>query len=312
LFGDGEWAARTLVSLRDAGHDLSGVILRARPSHPCLEEAARAAGVPILRPSNVNDPECVDSIRSLAADVHLSVAYNQIFKAPVRATAPWFLNVHAGKLPHYRGRNVINWALINGESEIGITVHVVDDGIDTGDILLQRVLPIGWTDTYGDVLGRAVREIPLIAVEAIELVGAGRAVLQPQGLDGSYCRGRRNGDEWIDWWHSSVDIYNKIRGIARPGPGARTWLGDSPVVIWRATYDRSWPRYRATPGEVVRRLPERGVFVKTGDSTLFVNEVELEGSPSHVPAWRAGTRLGDHPITDRNALLAQLPLLERW
>jgi methionyl-tRNA formyltransferase len=310
LFGDGEWAARTFVSLREAGHDLSGVILRARPSNSCLKEAAHVVGVPILQPSNVNHPECVDSIRSLAADVHLSVAYNQIFKAPVRATAPWFLNIHAGKLPHYRGRNVINWALINGEREIGITVHVVDDGIDTGDILLQRVLPIGWTDTYGDVLERVVREIPQLAVEAIELIVAGRAVRQPQGLGGSYCRGRRNGDEWIDWYQSSVDIYNKIRGIARPGPGARTWLGDNTVVIWRATYDRSWPRYRATPGEVVRRVPERGVFVKTGDSTLFIDEVELEGGPPHVPAWRAGTRL-DHPATEPSALLARLALLER-
>ena len=71
-----------------------------------------------------------------------------------------FVNFHAGKLPFYRGRNVINWAIINGETEIGLTAHVVDEGIDTGDIVLQKTLPIGWTDTYGDVLTRIVDNFP--------------------------------------------------------------------------------------------------------------------------------------------------------
>jgi methionyl-tRNA formyltransferase len=305
LFGDGEWAARSLDRLIEVGHDIVAVILRARPSDGILEDRAHASGLPILQPSDVNTPECVASVRALVPDVNLSVAYNQIFRAAVRATAPWFLNVHAGKLPAYRGRNVINWAVINGEREIGITVHLVDEGIDTGDILLQRVLPIGWTDAYGDVLERVVREVPHLAVEAVALIAAGRAVRRPQPRDGTYYGGRRPGDEWLDWSQPSVDIYNKIRGIARPGPGARTWLGDGPVIIWRATYDQAWPRYRATPGEVVRRLPDRGVFVKTGDSTLFVDEVQLENAPCHAPAWPVGTRLGVDAGATLSALLAR-------
>src|SRR5689334_21238254 len=128
LFGDGSWAARTLVKLRDAGHEIVAVVLRARPSEPGLEALARAMSRPVLQPLHVNAPESVATIRALGADVHLSIAYDQIFGPALRSTARWFLNVHAGKLPQYRGRNVINWALINGEPEIGLTVHLVDDG----------------------------------------------------------------------------------------------------------------------------------------------------------------------------------------
>jgi methionyl-tRNA formyltransferase len=243
--------------------------------------------------------------------VNLSIAYNQIFRGAVRATAAWFLNVHAGKLPAYRGRNVINWALINGEREIGITVHIVDDGIDTGDILLQRTLPIGWADTYGDLLARVVTEIPSMVVEVVDLVATGRAVRRPQGPEGTYYGGRRPGDEWIDWSLSSFDIYNKIRGITRPGPGARTWLDGVPIVIWRATYDPSWPRYRAAPGEVVGRRPGHGVIVKTGDSTILLEEVQRESQPCHAPSWRLGSRLGLDSGTILTDLLTKMGVLAR-
>src|SRR5690349_2740234 len=111
LFGDGAWATSSLLRLRDDGHDVAAVVLRARPSEPGLEALARSLRLPILQPARVNAPEVIDSLRALAADVHLSIAYNQIFGPIVRATTPWFLNVHAGKLPQYRGRNIINWAL---------------------------------------------------------------------------------------------------------------------------------------------------------------------------------------------------------
>ena len=306
FFGDGEWAARTLDHVTRRGHEPVAVVLRERTSDTALSRTAQALGIPILQPANVNSPECIRAVQALAPDVNLSIAYNQIFRAAMRGTAPYFLNVHAGKLPEYRGRNVINWALINGEREIGITVHLVDEGIDTGDIVLQRLLPIGWTDTYGDVLQRVVREIPGLVEESLDLIGRGRAAPRPQPREGTYFGGRRPGDEWLDWSQTSLDLYNKIRGITRPGPGARTWLGDRPVVIWRATYDQSWPQYRATPGEVLHRPRSGGALVKTGDSTLLIDEIEIDGTPPAPPAWPIGTRLG---IDAGAALSALLPRL---
>jgi methionyl-tRNA formyltransferase len=358
ILGDGKWATDTLWRLRAAGHDIVAVLLRARAREAGLEEAARALRLPILQPRQVNAPECVASLRALAPDVLLSIAYDQILGADVRAAAPWCLNVHAGQLPRYRGRNVINWALINGEPEIGVTVHLVDAGIDTGDILLQRMLPVAWTDTYGDLLDRIVDVIPEMVTDSLALIAEGRATPRPQGEGGTYFGGRREGDEWIDWGHPSVEIYNKIRAIAHPGPGARTWLphsataapaatyesmaggqasdqsmvgeamrhaGES-VVIWRAVYERHWPRYLATPGEVVGRVPAgaapsasamptsqrrtgeqmpAGIIVKTGDSTILLTDVQSAGRPHEAPRWPIGTRLGVDAATIAQTLLAR-------
>src|SRR6185503_1899603 len=96
------------------------------------------------------------------------------------------LNFHAGKLPLYRGRNVINWALINGEHEIGLTAHYMDEGIDTGDIVLQRTLPVAWTDAYDVVLRRVVEQLPALVDEAVDLVATGRATRTPQSGWGTY------------------------------------------------------------------------------------------------------------------------------
>jgi methionyl-tRNA formyltransferase len=310
LFGDGPWATNCLRPLCDAGHELAAVVLRAHPSEIGLAEAAQRLGVTTLQPSRVNAPESVATIVGLTPDVNLSIAYDQIFGRAIRETSGWFLNVHAGKLPTYRGRNIINWAIINGEPEIGITVHLVDHGIDTGDILLQRLLPIAWTDTYGDVLDRVVREIPALVVDSLSLIASGQAQPRPQGPGGTYFCGRRDGDEWLDWSRSSVDVYNKIRGITHPGPGARTMLGDRPVIIWRAAYDPRWPLYRATPGEVVGRAPGAGVIVKTGDSTLLLQDVQVDGHPPEIAAWPIGTRLGVDAGAILGALLARADRLQ--
>ncbi|HEX6640070.1 MAG TPA: methionyl-tRNA formyltransferase [Thermoanaerobaculia bacterium] len=302
LFGDGPWATKCLTPLCDAGHEIVAVVLRAHPSETGLATLAQSLGVPTLRPAQVNAAECVATIAGLRPDVNLSIAYDQIFGSAIRATASWFLNVHAGKLPEYRGRNIINWAIINGETEIGVTVHLVDHGIDTGDILLQRILPIAWTDTYGDVLDRIIREIPSLVVESLDLIGSNQAQPRAQGPGGTYYGGRREGDEWIDWSQSSADVYNKIRGITHPGPGARTMLGEESVIIWRAAYDPRWPRYRATPGEVVGRAPGSGAIVKTGDSTVLLQDVQVEGRSPEVAAWPIGVRLG----VDAGAMLSML------
>lgn len=293
FFGDGAWAANSLRRIARRPWPVSAVIVRRRPSGDALERAARDLGLPVLQPGNVNSPEFLEIVRSFAPDLNVSVSYDQIVRRDLLALAPrGFVNFHAGKLPHYRGRNVLNWALINGESEIGITGHFMDEGIDTGDILLQRTLPIGWTDTYGDVLDRVVAAFPELVEDTLELVADGGALPRRQAhLPGTYFGARREGDEWLEWADTSRSLHNKVRAITRPGPGALTLLGEEPVVIWRAHWDPSWPLYRATPGEVVGRQSD-GAIVKTGDSTLLIQEAGAPGQDGSVPAWPTGTRLG--------------------
>jgi methionyl-tRNA formyltransferase len=292
FFGDGAWAANSLRRVASRW-DVRGVVLRRRPSSEVLAEAARRCVVPLFQPADVNSPEFLRIVESISPDLNVSVSYDQIIRPPLLDAAPLgFVNFHAGKLPSYRGRNVINWALINGESEIGITGHYMDEGIDTGDIILQRTLPVGWTDTYGDVLDRVVGAFPDLVDDTLSEILAGTAGRTPQShVRGTYFGGRREGDEWLDWSDTSRNLHNKVRAITTPGPGARTHRGEETAIVWRAFYDPVWPNYIATPGEVVGRRPD-GVLVKTGDSLLLVSDAEIVGRPRGIPVWPIGTRLG--------------------
>lgn len=293
LLGDGAWAARSLERLQAGPHEVVAVLLRQRPSDPSLADAARRLGVPVHRPARVNADDTLALLTELAPDLLVSIAYDQILRAPVRALArSGAINFHAGMLPFYRGRNVVNWAIINGESEIGLTSHRMDDGIDTGDILLQRSVPVGWTDTYGDLLARLTSAMPDLVADTLDGLAAGTLAGRVQRYHpGSYFGKRKDGDEWLDWSDTSRNLHNKVRAIAHPGPGARTHLGNSPVIVWHAFYDPAWPSYLATPGQVVGRT-DRGVIVKTGDSTLLVERTEVDGGGEAVPAWPVGTQLG--------------------
>ena len=219
--------------------------------------------------------------------------------------------MHAGKLPFYRGRNVINWAIINGESEIGITAHYIDENIDTGNIISQTTIPLSWTDTYSDVLQNLTDVIPRITAEVINSISTGQVNSSPQShLPGTYFCKREDGDEWIDWAESSVNIYNKIRGITRPGPGATTIHNRTPVILWTASYQLSWPKYRGTPGQVVGQNKD-GCLVKTGDSTVLIREVQIGSQTPQKPMWSIGTRLGLNTKGDIQSILHRICQLEQ-
>jgi methionyl-tRNA formyltransferase len=313
FFGDGAWAANGLRRLSQDGHDILAVAVRCRPSTEELAETARSLNLPLLQPTDANSQEFVAVVSGLAPELNLSVSYDQIVRRPLLESAPMgFVNFHAGKLPFYRGRNVINWALVNGETEIGVTAHFMDEGIDTGDIVLQKTLPIGWTDTYGDVLARVVGAFPDLVSDTVAAIGGGTAIRRPQShLAGTYFGGREPGDEWLDWADTSRNLHNKVRAISRPGPGARTRLSGRTVLVWRAFWDSSWPSYLATPGQVVGRKMEEGVLVKTGDSTLLVTEVQEEAGIAGRPLWPIGTRLETPPSAPLEALRAEFDALRR-
>ena len=312
FFGDGAWATASLRSLAEEGFPIVGVVLRRLPTDPALSELASELKLPIFQPTKVNDTEFISSVKALKPDINLSLSFDQILKRPIIESTPLgFVNFHAGKLPYYRGRNVINWAIINGEPEIGLTGHYVDDGIDTGDIILQRTLPIEWTDTYSTVLQNVIRAFPELVVSTVRVIAEGAVKPQSQSsLLGTYFPARKAGDEWLDWSDHSRNLYNKIRAITRPGPGSQTLLGDKLVKIWRAYYDPAWPCYLATPGEVVRRCSGEGVMVKTGDSTILLQEVQVCDQDVCVPTWPIGTRLGLDVTASLSEILLRLKKIE--
>ena len=222
---------------------------------------------------NINSDEFISKLRNYDCDLFVSMSFNQIFCYEVlNLPSLRTINCHAGKLPFYRGRNILNWALINDEKEFGITVHFVDEGIDTGDIIKQRCYPITDLDDYESLLFRAYDECANILYDAIKCLQENKlSPVSQQSIHpiGFYCSARRDGDEVIVWSQKSRDIFNFVRSICKPGPEARTYLCGDELKINKVIYLVDAPHYIGIPGAVIGR-EDGAFFVKTSDSYIKV------------------------------------------
>ncbi len=300
-FGDGPWAHDALKRLLADKHlQVVFVSPRFRNPDPVLTSIAKEAGVEVLIQENVNAPESLGRIRGFSPDLLVSMSYDQIVRQDLIKLAPLgFINCHAGKLPFYRGRNILNWALINNEKSFGVTVHYIDDGIDTGPIIAQKVVPIDPDDDYGSILKKAQAQCGPLLHSAIDLLRRGRAKPRAQSKIhpvGFYCGRRRAGDELIDWGWTSARIHHFVRGVAPPAPAARTHLEGREIAILKTAVIAKAPIYIGCPGEIVGRDAVSTV-VKTGDSTLrivSIADVDESGAVRNPrpPKLRIGERLG--------------------
>jgi methionyl-tRNA formyltransferase len=309
-FGDGPWAHQALDRiLADDAVDVRVIVPRYDTQDPELQRRAQTHGIDFLPIRNVNAPESLELLATYEADLLVSMSFDQIFRAGILNLCPrGAINCHAGALPFYRGRNILNWALINDAQEFGVTVHYMDEGIDTGDIVLQRTSPITDADDYATLLQRAVGLCAETLHEAVGLLAAGReqridqTMIHPVGF---YTGRRVEGDEWIDWSWPSRRIFNFVRALTAPGPCARTSVAGTELAVVRAAMIPQAPTYLSTPGEVVGR-DNHAVQVKTGDSTISLLEIRA----ADEPRLRIGTRM-QSPVDLRIAALeARLTALE--
>lgn len=281
-FADGPWSHRALDKLL-ADETLEVVFICARFDNPdpVLRERASSRTIPFLVHPNINSEEFASLIAGLECDLFVSMSFNQIFRKQMITLPPLAtINCHAGKLPFYRGRNILNWALINDEQEFGITVHYVDEGIDTGDIILQETYPITDADDYRSLLERAYAGCADVLYRAIQKIQTGAATRTPQVSIhpvGFYCSSRKAGDEVLNWSLSSREVFNFTRAICHPGPQARTFNNGHEVKVNRVELIENAPSYIGTPGAVLQK--EEGAFlVKTGDSFVRVVEWSSESA----------------------------------
>lgn len=317
-FGDGRWARRSFERIVSSEElEAAYVVARHDDPDPVLREYAQEHEIPFFSPSNVNENAFLDRLKEHAPDVNVSMSYDQILRADAIELAPkGFINCHAGALPFYRGRNVINWALINGEDRFGVTVHYIDESIDTGDIVAQRFGVITPKDDYKSLLDRAVELCAEALLEALEDIRCGEVSTTSQEEIhpvGFYSSARREGDEWIDWSWSTDRIHNLIRGIAPPGPGARTLLNGRPLVMLASEKIPEAPEYIDRPGTVVGR-GEDGIVVKTGDSTLRITEIaDWDGKIDNprTPEYGIGTAFGINLRHEVQRLSNQIEQLEQ-
>lgn len=301
-FADGPWSHKALEKIIAFNElELVFIVPRFDTQDPILKEWAEKLDVPFLPVKNVNSSEFLKKIRQYNPDLLVSMSFNQILKGEIVNFAPkGFINCHAGALPFYRGRNPLNWALINGERSFGITVHYVDEGIDTGDIIEQKKYSITQSDTYQSLLELAVFECAEVLFSAIKkiMVGDFRRIKQKDIHPvGTYFGIRKLGDENVDFSWSAERFFNFVRAISFPGPGARFFADGHEYAIERCEMIENAPVYIATTGEVIGNT-NRGVVVKVGDSTVLLTQIRAI-SPENtrevfLPRFRIGTRLNNN------------------
>ena len=212
-FADGPWSHLAFEKIiQDSDIDVKFIVPRNDTKDETLKNYSLKYNIDYLFPVNINSAEFIHIVKEYDCDLFVSLSFNQIFREEIIGVPKGgIINCHAGKLPFYRGRNVLNWVLINDEPEFGITVHFIDEGIDTGDIILQRKFPIREQDDYNSLLEVAYEECAKILYDSVKLIITNTfKVISQNEIDpnGSYCRMRKMGDEIIDWNQSSRKIFN--------------------------------------------------------------------------------------------------------
>tara|TARA_B100001059_G_C17836401_1_gene588470 strand:+ start:470 stop:1363 length:894 start_codon:yes stop_codon:yes gene_type:complete len=280
-FADGPWGHETFNKLiNDNQIKISFICVRYDSKDEILKNYAEEHNIDYLKHKNVNSDEFILLLEKYNPDLFVSMSFNQIFKSKIFNLPKYkTINCHAGKLPFYRGRNVLNWVLINDEKEFGITVHFVDEGIDTGDIILQKSFQITDQDSYKTLLEKAYIECANILYDAVLLFKKGNVKTYKQNKIhpvGFYCGERKKGDEILNWNQTSREVFNFVRAICRPGPCARTFINKKELKINKVELVDNVLNYKSTVGSVINITPT-SFTVKTKDNFLKVTEFEFNG-----------------------------------
>jgi methionyl-tRNA formyltransferase len=240
---------------------------------PPVKELASRHAIPVYQPVKVRDPDVIATLRGLAPDVIVVVAFGQILPKALLDIPPLgCINVHASLLPRYRGAAPLNWCLIDGETETGVTTMLMDVGLDTGPMLLKQSTPIGEDEDIVSLHDRmSVMGAELLS-ETLDRLTAGTIV--PQEQDGSqscYASMLKKEDGRIDWNRDARSIHNQVRGLA-VWPGVYTYIDDLVLKVYRTrTADGS-----GLPGTVLR-ADKRGIEVACLKGSLIIEELQLAG-----------------------------------
>ena len=241
-----------------------------------VRRLAEQSGLPVFTPERL-DADWVARLRVWEPDFLFSFYYRRLLPTAVLETARLgALNLHGSLLPRYRGRCPVNWVLINGERETGVTLHYMVARADAGDIVAQRRVPIADDDTAYTLYGKQTAAATELMREMYPRLCAGTAPRVPQDhRQATYCGGRRPADGVIDWTRSAREIYDLVRAVTHPYPGAFTSWGGRQLLIWSAQVEASDGAAPQAPGTVL--ATDRGIIVQTGAGCLRAVRVQLDG-----------------------------------
>lgn len=299
FMGTPDFAVASLEALLRSEHPVVGVV-----SQPDRQKGrgniltpspvkllAQQARIPLLQPLKMKDPEFLQTLAGWNPDLIAVAAFGRILP-PAILSLPSFgcINVHGSLLPKYRGAGPIQWAIINGETETGITTMQMDEGMDTGAMLLQEAIPILPDDTTGTLSPRLAELGGRLLVETISQLKAGTLIPRPQDASrATLAPLLKKEDGVIDWTLPAAGLANRVRGLS-PWPGAyTTTAGGDRWTIWRAS---ALPRSVMNPPGTVVDITTAALHVATGEGVLAVTELQ----PANSRRMAVSQYLAGHPI----------------
>ena len=310
FWGTPAYAVQTLSALHDAGHSIVGVVTqpdrrrgRGKELVPSpVKQRAEELGCPVFTPERIrHDSDCQQQLAELQPDASIVVAFGQILPKDVLQQPPlgcW--NGHGSLLPRWRGAGPIQWSLLEGDVETGVGIMAMEEGLDTGPVLLERKLKIGLlenADQLGERLSRLTAELMVEALPRIEMAGPGSEAERWRALDmrfqsdeHTYARMLQKGDYQIDWSASALSIHRKVMGLY-PGAqtnckGKRLKIQSTEPLIERlidqlspeaTALIGSWPTGKHEPGRVLAAVQDLGIVVSSSGCPLLIREAQLEG-----------------------------------
>lgn len=286
FLGMGQIAASCFDAIMDTNHQVVGVLSHRRETNEENDELINKVlrrNIPLCL-SPARSKEAMTFVRQLHPDLLVSVHYRYIVPGEVLSLASeGGINVHGSLLPKYRGRSPNVWAIINGEAKTGISVHYMEEEVDAGDIILQEEFPITMHETAGSLMGKYKEKCPLLLVEAIRRVADEQVSRVPQDHAAASFYGKRSPEDGrIDWNSSSKQIYNCVRAMTHPYPGAFTYVRGRRLFVWEVALMKGTVGGPDTAGRIEGELiavkrENCGLLVATADGYVILQRVQFAG-----------------------------------
>lgn len=281
--GTPEFSVKTLEKIIEAGHEVLAVVTQPdKPkgrgkamTYPAVKEKALEQNIPVYQPLKVREESFIEILKELNPDVIVVVAFGQILPKSVLDLPRYgCINVHASLLPKYRGSAPIQWTVINGEKETGVTIMYMAEGIDTGDMILKGAIPIAEDETGGSLHDKLSVLGAELLVQALTQLESGTAIREVQDDSlSNYVIRLDKALGHIDYSKPAEEIERLIRGL-NPWPSAYSFLDGKNMKVWKADVVSCSETGR--PGEVIL-VTKDSIIIQTGKDALSLQEIQLEG-----------------------------------
>lgn len=243
-----------------------------------VKEVAVAAGIPVYQPVKIREPEYVEILKELKPDAIVVVAFGQLIpKVILELPEHGCINVHASLLPMYRGAAPIQWAVINGDKESGVTTMRMDEGLDTGDMILKETVTLAEDETGGSLFDKLSATGAELLIKTLDAINDGTAVYekQPQESTTAYAAMLTKKDGLVDWKRSAAELECLIRGL-NPWPSAYTRYRGKTLKLWAAEVEAQGQTEKVQPG-MAAEVTKTTLKIQTGDGLLAITELQPEG-----------------------------------